>query len=55
MQSLSMSNGIIWFMKIHWRSFMNTVIELGFMKGGQYFVQFRGYKPLNNDYTPLCE
>ena len=50
-----MSNGIIWFMKIHWWSFMNTVTELGFMKGGQYLVQFRGCEPLNNDYTPLRE
>ena len=50
-----MLNGIIWFMKIHWQSFMNTVTELIFMKMGQHFVQFRGYKPFNNDYKPLRE
>jgi len=34
---------------------MNIVTELGFLKGGQYFVQFRGYRPVNSDYTPLRE
>jgi len=50
-----MSSGIIWFMKIHWWSFINTVTELGFLKRGQYFIQFRGYRPISNDYTPLRE
>ena len=50
-----MSSGIMWFMKIHWWSFMNSVTELGFLKREKYFVQFRGYRTVNNDYTPLRE
>jgi len=42
-------------MKIQWWSFTNTVTELGFMKGRQYFVRFRGHKPFNNGCKPLRE